>query len=120
LDLTNPAAQTLALDYGALSNTSSLDLLVDMPLLHTYGLPPIPLHINESGPILSPLPDFAGGPASMTLDALALSGQTLNLGPGIAAMVIIIKNNWFFNLHGNSHLIGADCSLTCSAGRPAL
>ena len=80
LDTTNPSAQQFAFNFDTLTATADLDLLVDFPLLATLGLQPLPIHVSESGPIISGVPDLPSGPQELTFEALLTGGGTI--GPG--------------------------------------
>ena len=81
LDLAKPGAnQKTVFDFDAVTATTTVDFLVDFPLLHTAGLSPIPLHIEESGPLVSgrPMLPLSG---NQTFHALLTGGGTVADGP---------------------------------------
>jgi hypothetical protein len=81
LDVTNPSVQQFAFNFSTLTATAQLDLRVNFPLLQTLGASPLTIHIAESGPIVSGVPDLpVGNNQSVTFRALLTGGGTV--GPG--------------------------------------
>lgn len=81
LDGTNPSAQQFVFNFSTLTTTAQLDLLVNFPLLQTLGASPLTIHISESGPIVSGVPDLpVGSNQGLTFRTLLTGGGTV--GPG--------------------------------------
>lgn len=81
LDTTNPSAQQFAFNFSSLTTTAQLDLIVNFPLLQTVGAPPVRIHIAESGPIVTGVPDLSvGSNQNLSFRSLLTGGGTVAPG----------------------------------------
>jgi hypothetical protein len=81
LDTTNPSAQQFAFNFSSLTATAQLDLIVNFPLLQTLGASPVRIHIAESGPIVSGIPDLpVGDNQNLAFRSLLTGGGTVASG----------------------------------------
>ncbi|HLO89365.1 MAG TPA: hypothetical protein VK203_30755 [Nostocaceae cyanobacterium] len=77
IDLTKPKNQTFNVNFDTKTVTVEIDYLLSFPLLQQIGRPPIRVHVSESGPLLSAVPDLPIGQAqSLKFDALVIGGGT--------------------------------------------
>jgi len=96
LDMSDPAANIIVLNYDTLTVESHTNLLLNSPLLQTLGQPPQKLHLDEMGPFtFSPTMLTVGVPTLVTFNAVLtgsgtfpagqlLEGWTYNNGKGVA------------------------------------
>jgi len=79
LDLTNPSEQKFTFDFDTMTATAELDFLITFPLLQSLNQSPIKIHISESGPIISGVPDLpVGDGQSLQFRALLIGGGVVN------------------------------------------
>lgn len=96
LDLTNPAAQIFTFNFDTLTATAELDFIVDFPLLHALGEDPLRIHISESGPIVTGVPDLPPG------DNQVLSFTALLVGGGVVGPGSLFSGTVFSNLNNTT------------------
>lgn len=96
------------IDFDTGSTITKMHLLLTSPLFTSLGSPPVPLEINEVGPLDSiPLVDTSGAPFELQIRALTVGGGTIQSGP-FAGFVFSNDNYNFSNntATGNSTNIG--------------
>jgi hypothetical protein len=93
LDLTNPSEQRFTFDFDTMTATAELDFLVTFPLLQSLNQSPIRIHISESGPIISGVPDLPVG------DNQSLQFRALLIGGGIVTDNSIFSGLEYRNLN---------------------
>lgn len=81
LDLTNPSEQKFTFDFDTMTAAAELDFHVTFPLLQSLGLAPIKIHVSESGPIISGVPDLpVENEQNLQFRALLTGGGVVNDG----------------------------------------
>lgn len=101
LDLTNPSAQVFTFNFDTLTATAEVDFLVDFPLLHDLGEDPLRIHISESGPIVTGVPNLGVGEQALSFRAILTGGGTVGPGSIFAGTVFSNFNDTVVNKNVN-------------------
>ena len=101
LDLTNPSAQVFTFNFDTLTATAEVDFIVDFPLLHDLGEDPLRVHISESGPIVTGVPNLPPGEQVLEFRAILNGGGTVGPGSIFAGTVFSNFNNTVVNKNVN-------------------
>ena len=92
LDLTHPDQQTNRYDFDKMTQTLSMDLLVTAPVLTALGLPPMHLHLDETGPITDITPGLTTGLQMVCTAADLYSTGVLDPGGFLGGMLYAGKD----------------------------
>jgi len=101
LDLTNPSAQIFTFNFDTLTATAELDFIIDFPLLDALGEDPLKIHISESGPIVTGVPDLPVGDQVLSFRAFLTGGGTVGPGSIFAGTVFSNLNDTVVNKNIN-------------------